>query len=83
MTLRFCTAWPAAPFHQVVEAGHEDQPARRLVDAPADVAEVRVRDVLDFGQRVAGQPHEGVGPVGRFVGVVASAASVAPGLTRT
>ena len=35
---------------QVVDDRHEDRAARRI-DAPADVAEVRVRDVLDLGQR--------------------------------
>ena len=36
--------------HQVVDHRHEDRAARRI-DAPADVAEVRVRDVLDLRQR--------------------------------
>ena len=36
--------------HQVVDAGHHDELTARTLDAPADVAEVRVRHVLDLGQ---------------------------------
>ena len=42
---------------QVVDDRDENRAARRI-DAPADVAEVRVRDVLDFGQRRSDETHE-------------------------
>ena len=49
-TLKFWIAWPAAPFTRLsMHDDHHELPAG-LVDAPADVAEVRVRDVLDLGQ---------------------------------
>src|SRR4029077_14872442 len=46
----------------------ENHPAGR-VDARADVAEVRVRDVLDLGQRRTGQPDERGAPIGALVDV--------------
>src|SRR5687768_14931444 len=44
---------------QVVDDRHHHQLASGTIDAPADVAVVRVRDVLDLRQVAAGEPHEG------------------------
>ncbi len=52
--------------HEVVDAGDHDELAARPLDAPADVAVVRVRDVLDLGQIAAGQPHERRVGIGRL-----------------
>ena len=49
-TLKFCTAWPAAPFTRLSMHDDQHELARRGVHPPADVAEVRVRDVLDLRQ---------------------------------
>ena len=38
-------------FQQVVETGHDNQATRRGIEFPADVAEVRVRDVFDLPAR--------------------------------
>ena len=62
MTFMFCTAWPDAPFSRLSMT--ETRMTRPDgIDAPPDVAEVRVRDVLDLGERRAGQADE------RLVGV--------------
>ena len=42
-------------FAKIVEARDDDQTLAGLVQGKADVAEIRVRDVLQFGQR-AGDP---------------------------
>ena len=67
---------------QVVDHRDENRAARRI-DAPADVAEVRVRDVLDFRQRRADQPHERCRRDTPPRSTSPSASSVVPGGTRT
>src|SRR5262245_460483 len=44
--------------HEVVDADRHHELTALAVDLPADVAEVRVRDVLDLGQVLAREPHE-------------------------
>ena len=51
ITLKFCTADPAAPFNRLSMTDTTRTRPVGLVDLPADVAEVRPRDVLDFRQR--------------------------------
>ena len=55
---------PCRSLHEVVNARNDDDLPAGAVDAPADVAEVRVRDVLDLGELAAGQPDERRRPVG-------------------
>ena len=51
-------------------------------DAPADVAEVRVRDVLDLRQIRAGQPDERRVRVGRLERPLDVVAASTPGRSR-
>ena len=69
--------------HQVVEARDDHEPPRSGVEPPADVAEVRPRDVLDLRQRVAGEPHERLVGVGRASNASAICSAVVPGATFT
>ena len=72
-TLKFCSAWPAAPFTRL--SMHDTITSRRDagVEAPADVAEIRVRHVLDLRQRIARQPDERFGRIGLLERVAQSA----------
>src|SRR5256885_5169684 len=56
-----CLAGSAFP--QIVETGNEDQAAARGIQGKADIAKIRMRDVLQFRQR-AGGPDTYHGPPG-------------------
>ena len=67
--------------HEVVDDRHQKDAAAGGVDPPADVAEIRIRRVLDFGQRLAGEPHERRVPVAASI-ASATSRDVVPGRTR-
>ena len=68
MMLKFCTAEPAAPFTRLSITDTTNARPVGLVDLPADVAEVRPRDVLDLGQIGPRDADKGRAPVGRREG---------------
>ena len=46
------------PLYQVVDHRNKEDAAARRIDAPADIAEIRICRVLDLRQRLARQPDE-------------------------
>ena len=53
-------------FHEVIDDRHKQDPAAGRVHAPPDVAEIRIRRVLDLRQRLTGQSYERCCLIGRF-----------------